>query len=624
VFRVHVAALGPRPPTPPGLDRLPGPGEVAVSPALRAALAEAAPDELAARFPGTVVATIGADGLASPDELVAVVGASPDELRALGAVEVHGIATAGAPQVTGFLAVLLLIAAIGLLVPVVVFVAMATRISAARREQRYAALRLAGATSAQVGWMASAEAGLAAVAGVALGWIGYAAARPVVAARITFDGLRFVPSDVSVPAAQVAFVALGVPTLVVISAIVVLRRVRLSPLGITRMTRRRPPGAWRVAVPLLGLLGFVLLVVLRTTGAVGTDGTAVLVLAGTSLLATLLGLVVAGPWTTMLAARVLVRLSNRAVTLLAARRMAADPNTTFRAISGVVLAAFVTSMFSGVARDPGGKNLENAQLRPGVVEILTEGQPDGPAAALVPALTADTATVRDVLVVPASSAPGTLAIDCPHLATVVNLDCSGSPSFAGLPPPGLYGVTVLAPGRAAGSVHAIYVRTDGFAAEDRVRTLVARSLPGAVTSTRADQVELDTRQLRELDRGLRIALLFVLVVAACSLTVAAAAGIAERRRPFALLRAAGVHVAELRTTVLLESAAPLAVTLIVGVVAGLAAGAAITTASGQHWLPPSPGFLLTLALELGLAAALTTLPLPLTARLTAQEMIRYE
>jgi hypothetical protein len=502
---------------------------------------------------------------------------------------------------------------------------MATRISAARREQRYAALRLAGATSAQVGWMAATEAGLAGVAGVAVGWLGYAAARPVVAARVTFDGLQFVPADVAAPAAQIAFVALGVPALVVAAAIVALRRVRVSPLGITRMVRRRPPGVWRVGVPLLGLLGFALLAVLRATGAVAANGTAVLVLAGTSLLATLLGLVVAGPWASMLAARALVRLSNRAVTLLAARRMAADPGTTFRAISGVVLAAFVTSMFAGVARDPGTKSLENAQLRPGVVEILTVGRPDAPVAALVRALTADTATVRAVLVVPAGAAPGTIAIDCPGLAAVVNLACSGRPpSFAGLPPPGLRGVTALAPGVAAGPAHAVYARTDSPAAEDRVRTLAARILPGAVTSTRADQVELDTRQLRELDQGLRLALLFVLVVAAGSLAVAAAAGIAERRRPFALLRASGVHVAELRATVLLESAVPLAVTLFAGVAIGLAAGAAIATAGGQHWRPPSPSFLITLAVELGLALALTALPLPLAERLTAQEMIRYE
>ena len=35
IERVDVAALGPRAPLPPGLDRLPGPGEYAASPALQ-------------------------------------------------------------------------------------------------------------------------------------------------------------------------------------------------------------------------------------------------------------------------------------------------------------------------------------------------------------------------------------------------------------------------------------------------------------------------------------------------------------------------------------------------------------------------------------------------------------
>jgi hypothetical protein len=305
--------------------------------------------------------------------------------------------------------------------------------------------------------------------------------------------------------------------------------------------------------------------------------------------------------------------------------MAADPSTTFRAIAGVVLAAFVTSMFAGVAHDPAGKNLEGAQLRPGIVEVLTQGQPDDRVSTLIAGLSADPATVRRVVVVHAGAAPGTLAVDCAQLASVVNLTCTGRPpSFAGLPPPGLYHVTGLAPSRPGGPVHAVYAETAGQAAEDRVRTMVAAALPGAVTSTRTDQVELDTRQLRELDQGLRIALLFVLVVAACSLAVAAVAGITERRRPFALLRATGVRAAELRSTILLETAVPLAATLFAGAVIGLAAGAAITRAGNQRWLPPGRDFLVTLLVELLIAVAVAALPLPLVSRLTRHESVRFD
>jgi hypothetical protein len=621
LFRVRVAALGPRPVVPPELETLPGAGEVAVSPALRKLLATAAPDELGGRFPGTVTATIGDAGLASPDELVAVIGDEPTGLRALGASEVHGLAGPGPTRLTGFLGLLLVIAGLGLLVPVVVFVAMATRIAAARREQRFAALRLTGATGGQIGWMAATESALAAFSGVLVGWCAYLASRPVVAHRITFDGAHFVAADVAVPAGQLVLVLLGVPVLVIASTLAVLHRVRLSPLGVTRAVRRRPPGAWRVAVPLLGLIGFALLAVLRGTSAIAANGRPVLLLAGISLLLTLLGIVVAGAWACMLAARLLARLSRHAPPLLAARRMAADPSTTFRAIAGVVLAAFVTSMFAGVARDPAAKSLEGAQLRPNIVEVLTAGQPADRVSLLVDRLSSS----RRLLIVHSGTRPGTLAVSCAELATVVNLACSASPpSFAGLPPPGLTGLTGLTPPRTDGPVHAIYAETSGPAAEDEIRTVVAGTLPGAVTSTRTDQVELDTRQLRELDQGLRLALLFVLVVAACSLTVAAIAGLTERRRPFALLRASGVRVSELRTTVLLETAVPLAVTLLAGAGIGLAVGAAITTAGGQHWRPPGGDFLTGLGFELLIAVAVTALPLPLINRLTHHDAVRFD
>ena len=66
--------------------------------------------------------------------------------------------------------VLVILALVGALAPVAVFVASATRLSAARREQRLAALRLAGATPAQVTRLAAVEALVATIPG-ALGGV---------------------------------------------------------------------------------------------------------------------------------------------------------------------------------------------------------------------------------------------------------------------------------------------------------------------------------------------------------------------------------------------------------------------------------------------------------------------
>src|SRR5437667_326150 len=80
------------PRSPPGLTRLPDPGQVTASPALARLLTAVPGDELAARLPGRVTATIGSAGLASPDELVAFVGATPAQVQAWGGVPVHAIA----------------------------------------------------------------------------------------------------------------------------------------------------------------------------------------------------------------------------------------------------------------------------------------------------------------------------------------------------------------------------------------------------------------------------------------------------------------------------------------------------------------------------------------------------
>src|SRR5436190_1804330 len=58
VVRLDVAPLGPRAPLPPGLSRLPGPGQKAVSPALARLLAAVPPRQLADRYPGKAVAPV--------------------------------------------------------------------------------------------------------------------------------------------------------------------------------------------------------------------------------------------------------------------------------------------------------------------------------------------------------------------------------------------------------------------------------------------------------------------------------------------------------------------------------------------------------------------------------------
>ena len=58
----------------------------------------------------------------------------------------------------------------------------------------------------------------------------------------------------------------------------------------------------------------------------------------------IVGLIIAGPWLTMAAARVMARRTSRPGALIAARRLADDPRAAFRAVSGLVLALFITTV----------------------------------------------------------------------------------------------------------------------------------------------------------------------------------------------------------------------------------------------------------------------------------------
>jgi hypothetical protein len=517
--RAYVAALGPRPPVPPGLERLPGPGEVAVSPAMRRLLDSTPDDQLDARYPGRVTATIGDAGLAHPDDVVALIGRTPDQLGEVRSQSLHVVRGFGALS-NGYvlylgLRVFLLLGAALLLVPVVIFIVMATRVSAAHREQRLAAIRLAGATRRQTAAVAAVETGLAAVAGSALGWAAYEVGRRVLAATVTFQGAHFFVDDVVVAPWLLLVVLVGVPVLAMLTTIATLSRVQIGPLATSRRARRRPPSAWHALPFAIGVGGALAAVPLR--GVVDDD--TLDKLAPFFVGATIVGFVTIGPWLCMLAGRGLARASRRVPGLLAARRIASDPRATFRAVSGVVLAAFSVT-YSASLIDPserGPYDGGSGVLRPGVVEVYTGGVPE---AYVAPLLDEQAVTTRfDIRRV------DEVVESCPELARAVTLSC---------PTSDLPGDVSTRAGLADTDlpILRVYVPTDGTpAAEDRVRSQAANLVPNAIIHTQQDRVDVDARFLGSVGQLLRVGWYSVLVVAACSLTVGMVAGVVERRPP---------------------------------------------------------------------------------------------
>ncbi|KUN75543.1 hypothetical protein [Streptomyces griseoruber] len=338
-------------PAPPGLNTFPKQGEWYVSPALAKLLRALPSAQLAYRFPkSTPSGTIGTAGLASSDELVAVIGRAPTDPAVSKSADAQGFYDEGLTSravVSGFSgtrrsvftvddqsAVLL---GVGLLVvPVIVLASAAGRLGAARREQRLAALRLAGATPRQILAMSGVEAAAVGAAGALTGALAYGALLPALA-EVPYSIGTWYTGQLWVGLPWVVAVVVGVAGLIAVSAVSMLRQVASSPLGVARQSDPRRTRLVRL------VLFLAVLVYIR----VSTDGRTLK--PGTLVALMLLfygGFWMFGPWVVDRLGRIAGRFARRPATLLAARRLSDDPRGAWRTVSGLVLAGFVAGFFT--------------------------------------------------------------------------------------------------------------------------------------------------------------------------------------------------------------------------------------------------------------------------------------
>ncbi|MFD9207866.1 FtsX-like permease family protein [Streptomyces sioyaensis] len=331
-----VMAEGPHAPVPPGLSRLPGPGELAVSPALGDLLRSPAGRLLKDRFPHLqITATIRDEGLTHPGELLFYQGSDALRRPGFGVERITAFGDHGEPFRPGAPTVLLLlVSCVALLVPVAVFLATAVRFGGERRDRRLAALRLVGADRATTRRIAAGEALAGALFGLLTGAAVFLAGR-VPLAGISLFGLGVFPSDVVPDARVTALVGPAVLLCAVGSALFTMRRVTVEPLGVTRTAR--PPRRrlwWRLLLPAAG----VALLLPRAIGGTGSgDAASVRLILGTALL--LLGVAAVLPW---LLDAVVARLNGTGGGSqswhLAVRRLQLSSTAAARSVSGITVA----------------------------------------------------------------------------------------------------------------------------------------------------------------------------------------------------------------------------------------------------------------------------------------------
>ena len=112
-------------------------------------------------------------------------------------------------------------------------------------------------------------------------------------------------------------------------------------------------------------------------------------------------------------------------------------------------------------------------------------------------------------------------------------------------------------------------------------------------STLGDIVKRDNSTHNAYQQLANVVILVSLLIAGCTLATGIAAGLADRKRPFSLLRLTGARLATLRRVVALEGAVPLLSVAVVAIGAGFAGAAMFATEAQNHpMVAPGIGYYL--------------------------------
>jgi ABC-type antimicrobial peptide transport system permease subunit len=687
IERLDVAALGPQAPVPPGISRLPASGQYYASPALAALIRSVPSDELGDRFPGSQAGIIGQKALTGPNELVIFVGYTPAQLAALpSTVVVDKIATAAGKQIwSSYFRDAFGVGAVAFLFPILILIGTATRLAAARREERYAALGLVGATSRQISIVSSVDAVAGALLGTVVGIGIFTLLQPALA-DTAITSARYFANDVTPTVWGYVGVLVAVPAASAIASLLSLRRVRISPLGVSRRVTPPAPRTWRVIPLLAGIVLFVVGLAVTTPRSIGAP-----VFPGLILI--LIGLVVGGPWLTERAARLFARFMKGASSLLASRRLADNPKAAFRSVTGLVLAVFLGTVVAGLlpavnstTATPSANALSNVlldgfmsapvcgnnvnctggggpggDLGPGDVpagasrarqRMALEGLPPRAGGRLVSQLQAyQGATVVPIYSMPQDGNPNDLGnnnaiVSCEalrHLAALGQcapglkaVEASTFQLFSDNPSFSTTAIVDQSSPEASDSftglyLQAVLVKVNNSTTLERVRTFLVthttQSASGTAPRTFGEAVQAREGVANTVQRLVYIAVALTLLVAGCSLAVAVGGGLVERKRPFTLLRVSGTPAATLYKVVFLEAVFPLAAATLVA--AATAYGISVLTVSkmAPTGTPvPVLGHVYYLTMGTGLAVSLIVIlvTLPLLGRITGPGSVRFE
>lgn len=276
--------------------------------------------------------------------LSTAVGAIIATATMLGVLTVAGghvvAATGGEPTSATFRLFAVLIAVVSL--PVLVLLAVISRLSASIRDRRLATLRLLGLSTQQVRIVAAAETSVMSAVGTLLGAGVYVVVVHPLLGRVSVSDAKLLSdSNAADPVLWLA-VLLGVPLATVAISQAPMRHLGDSPMGVANRADVVHPRLLRLAPLALGV---------ALTGWSTTWPQTREVISATfqfsvsvvGILLTMIGLMLAVPWLVSEVAHLLARRTRRLSTLVAARRLQMEPASTTRLTAGLLIGLFVVS-----------------------------------------------------------------------------------------------------------------------------------------------------------------------------------------------------------------------------------------------------------------------------------------
>jgi predicted lysophospholipase L1 biosynthesis ABC-type transport system permease subunit len=176
-------------------------------------------------------------------------------------------------------------------------------------------------------------------------------------------------------------------------------------------------------------------------------------------------------------------------------------------------------------------------------------------------------------------------------------------------------------------IDTVVIGTNGSSpAIEQARTALDLGYPTVFAAQTVPEINANGAQLlRDYQRLAEVVILASLPIAGASLAVSVVAGLADRKRPFSLLRLAGTPLRALRRVIAVEAAVPMLITAVVSAAAGLLVAELFLRAQLYESLqPPGLGYYLIVLAGLVTAMLIISSTLPVLNRLTGPEIARNE